>query len=193
MIKKRSEYIRKNRNALIMEGIGEIHLPLGSVDIADPCDFDPDLTITGLVPGEYHCVLFRDVHPYENTVWKIELIHVGDSQYVAERRNNYRAWRKVGSVGVDSGAAGFFDRKAMEHKTKLWETDRPGAFDVFQPSVGNHVRLPRVTVYPAGLPVVLDGFWSYTAYGDGRYPVYACRKNGKIVALEIRYFQEVED
>ena len=193
MNRARAEKIRKNEHELIAEYIGQIHLPLGKVDVADPCDFSPDETICGLAIGTYGCVIFREKYPNEKTIWKIQIVLNGAESYVSERRGKYRAWRKVGSVGVDSGAAGFFDRKKLEPKTKLWETNCPGAFDIFQPSVGKQVRLPRVTVCPAGLPVVLDGFWSYTAYGDGRYPVYACRKNGQIVALEIRYFQEVED
>ena len=193
MIRARAKKIRKNQQELIAEYIGQIDLPTGKVDVADPCDSSPDETICGMAIGTYGCIIFREKYPNENTIWKIQIVLNDAERYVHERRGKYRAWRKVGSVGVDSGAAGFFDRKKLEPKTKLWETNRPGAFDVFQPSVGKQVRLPRVTVHPAGLPVVLDGFWSYTAYGDGRYPVYACRKNGQIVALEIRYFQEVED
>ena len=74
---------------------------------------------------------------------------------------------EIGEIGVDAGLAGFF------HDKPDYDNDAWSKF------------CDRITTGDAWLTE--DGFFSSSGYGDGSYGVYAKQKDGKAVALEIRF------
>ena len=73
----------------------------------------------------------------------------------------------IGFIGVDAGLAGFF-------------IDKPGYTSEQWADFCDSIKNGDVWLTD-------DGFFSQSGYGDGVYVVYACERNGLIVALEIRF------
>jgi hypothetical protein len=74
---------------------------------------------------------------------------------------------EIGEIGVDAGLAGFFN-------------DKPDYTDDEWSEFCDSIRNGNAWIRD-------EGFFSSSGYGDGCYPVNACRINGEIVALEIRF------
>ena len=130
------------------------------------------------------CTLFNiNVKPgnYECVAWKARLSYTGSDK----KRHYYKRvfvcgiylggdlipeekFEEIGTIGVDSGLAGFFQDKPDYGDTQ-WEKfcDNCDGKDYM---------------------IVDEGFFTETGYGDGGYPVFAAKnENGEIVALEIRF------
>ena len=144
----------------------------GSVDITDPC-YDRDvwfrMTDVKIRKGVYTCIAwhhkdkgtFDNGEPYCYDVIAIIGIYL-DGVIPCQKE-----MKKIGDIGVDAGLAGFFHNKP-DYDNDAWSKfcDRVATGDAW---------------------LTEDGFFSSSGYGDGSYGVYAKQKDGKAVALEIRF------
>lgn len=134
------------------------------VDVTDPC-YDRDvwcrMNDVEVCPGEYECVVVTsDEGEFGTRVAKIGIYL--DGAVPDESDMHY-----LDSIGVDSGLAGFFERK------EDYSTDEWCAFcDAFG-------RKKAMQLH--------NGFCSESGYGDGGYNVYMHATDGGIDALEIRF------
>lgn len=140
----------------------------GEVDITDP-RYDKDVWCRMKVtvePGEYHCVAWEfDGGSWGTRVGIISIMRDDDKETIFEVE-------EIGDIGVDAGLAGFFMNKPDYSETE-WHSFCERFFGTREkPKNGN----AWVCEY---------GFFSSTGYGDGVYPVYAYKKDGKIWGLEI--------
>lgn len=130
------------------------------IDITDPC-YDKDISCRMSVPvraGIYNCMIsVSDGSRRINTIG----IFLEAEDVVAAAR------KQIGSIGVDSGLAGFFNNKP-DYTREQWLAlcDSLGDGNAWTNN---------------------EGFFSTTGFGDGYYPVYAYRQNGTIIALEIHF------
>ena len=150
-------------------GVMDFH---GSVDITDPC-YEKDIWCrmndVKIKAGTYACMVwhhtekgtYSDGHPYS-----CELVGI-IGIYLDGNVPRQRAMKEIGTIGVDSGMAGFFHEKP-DYSDKAWSQfcDRVRHGDAW---------------------LTDDGFYSCSGYGDGGYGVYAHEKEGEITALEIRF------
>lgn len=143
----------------------------GDVDITDPC-YAKDVWCrmkVAVEAGEYHCVAWEfDAGDWGTRVGIISLMREDDPDAVFEVV-------ELGEIGVDTGLAGFFMNKPDYSETE-WASFCDRFFGTSEsPKVGN------AWIYEYG-------FFASTGYGDGGYPVYAYKKDGKICGLEIICF-----
>lgn len=166
--------------------IGQIHLPEGTVEVADPGYTKEWRGMTATLqvyPGRYDCYVYEGVG---TGIWFAQIVSA-DPQLKAiaeEKITGNRSWRccTAGITG-DNGLAGFFDRKP-EFTEDQWAAIldarwRKDAF-IHNPSIQKPVcnLLKDWTT---------DGFWVENGRGDGTYEVFAIRHKGEIIALEIRF------
>lgn len=142
-----------------------------SVDITDPCyDRDTWCRMNGvkIKPGNYKCIAWMrpDTCTYEGKKYddtRVAIIGIyldGNIPYANEME-------EIGEIGVDAGLAGFFNDKP-DYNDEEWS-----AF--------------CDSIHDGDAWIKDEGFFSSSGYGDGCYPVRACKENGEIVALEIRF------
>ncbi len=154
----------------------------GSVDVTDPC-YNKDvwcrLDHLEVADGTFLCIAYTSKHWYPSpeanaekkriyytNVDRIGIYHiglVGDRIADAHRNTDY-----IGSIGVDSGLAGFFH-------------DKPDDFNIRKRS---DVAKAYGNVFFCD-----SGFFSTSGYGDGYYDVYGTFESNtkKIIALEIDF------
>lgn len=143
----------------------------GSVDITDPC-YDRDVWCrmddVKIKEGTYDCVIWRqtlkgdvDGEPYVER--RVGIIGI----YLNGAIPPQKSMVEIGSIGVDAGLAGFFHNKP-DYSDEEWS------------ALCDHIRKGDAWLTE-------DGFFSYTGYGDGGYPVFASKVHGEITALEVRF------
>ena len=144
------------------------NMVLGSaVDVTDPCaDQDAACRLrVPILPGAYEAwCQYSEPSPWGSYVVALWL-KKSDVAFCALPPDG--AWTSCGKIGVDSGIAGFFDRKPDLHGA-AWEefVDRtPDSGCVLDKLDGR------------------DAFWCRTC-GDGVYRVYACGRRGVLLYLE---------
>lgn len=149
-------------------GVMDFH---GSVDITDPC-YDRNvwcrMNDVKIKEGVYTCVVWRQTFKdeYEGKPYtdrRVGIIGI----YLDGVIPPQRSMKEIGSIGVDAGLAGFFHHKP-DYDNENWSKfcDLISHGDAW---------------------LTKDGFFSTSGYGDGGYGVYAQKRDGEIVALEIRF------
>jgi hypothetical protein len=168
--------------------VGAINIPDGIVNVTDPC-YDGDVwcrMTTKVKPGKYNCYSYiGDDNMWGKRVW-INQIVIADNEYSAiaeERILSGKSWRKIGTIGVDAGMAGFFN-----HKPNFNDEEWSELCDWLFEEAGGGLHNPN-DVYGSFIRhfATGDGFWTNSGCGDGSYTVHAIRENRKIIALEIRF------
>lgn len=151
---------------------GSILFEDGLVDITDP-SYDNDdgyrTTNTPIKAGTYNC--------YAYICTKGDVYDIGRCFIAQMVHNNYnmktipdKSWKKICSIFVDTGRAGFFS-----HKPDFSENEW---FKLCDETAGRKYKIVKS---------ICKGFVTSSGYGDGKYDVYAYYQKGEIVALEIRY------
>ena len=142
----------------------------GTVDITDPC-YNKDVwcRMTAEVkPGEYDCCIYRhtDKGVYNRREYNdVRVKKIGI--YLDGIMPNVKLMKRIGEIGVDAGLAGFFMNKP-DYNDEEW-----GDF--------------CDSIEKGDAWIKDEGFFSFSGYGDGCYPVYAYKIDNEIVALEIRF------
>ncbi len=141
------------------------------LDITDPC-YDRDvwcrMNAVPVQSGEYTCYVWRETFkdefdgtPY--TYRRVGVIGICLHGMIPPQRS----MKRIGSIGVDAGLAGFF-------------YDKPDFSDAEWHDFCEQIR--------EGDAWLTDlGFFSSSGFGDGGYDVYATKVEDEIVALEIRF------
>lgn len=149
--------------------IGRKHFE-GVIDITDPC-YDRDVWCrmnAEVKPGTYDCRVWRQTKRYKYDGEKQEHQIVGIiGIYLDGIIPQQKQMEEIGGVGVDAGLAGFFMNKP-DYSDDEWSD--------FCDCIRN-----------GDAWIKDEGFFSSSGNGDGYYPVYAYKQNGKITALEIRF------
>lgn len=157
--------MKRLRKALI----GRKHFE-GLIDITDPC-YNKNVwcrmsaTVKG---GTYDCRVWRstdkiDLDGEEYIYKSVGIIGIYLDGFIPQEKE----MKEIGTIGVDTGLAGFFMNKpdyTDEQWQELFEKTRKGDAWIFN-----------------------EGFCSHSGDGDGFYKVYAYEQNGEITALEIRF------
>ena len=143
----------------------------GSVDITDPCynrDVWCRMDSVQVKRGRYTCCVWYEKDSYEldgetHTYNFVGIIGI----YLGGVIPTQRSMECIGSIGVDSGLAGFFHNKPVFSDAE-WNCfcDQTKEGDVWLTDMG---------------------FFSSSGHGDGGYDVFAAKVNGDITALEIRF------
>lgn len=171
--------------------VGTINVPDGKIDVTDPCyrkgtwcrqSYD-------ITPGEYDCYAWTgEDDVFGKRVWATAILWYDDSTFDTYLSDD-SLWEEIGEIGVDAGLAGFFNNKPDFTDDEwndfchwMWDKDIPhnemkeydleydGEIDAYVRSFNGH-----------------DGFWTGSGCGDGCYPVYAIKRDGKIIALKIEF------
>lgn len=145
------------------------------VDITDP-GYDKDtwcrMNAVKILPGNYSCITWLHKHLYEYNGKKCTVQHVGIiGIYFGGIIPSQKSMYEMGTIGVDSGLAGFFENKPdytnsewKEFCDRVYENEKERAW------------------------IIENGFFSKSGFGDGGYSVYAHEnKDGFVTALEIRF------
>ena len=152
------------------EAVGTIDLSKGFVDITDPCynrSVWCRMNQVKVKPGEYNSYIKRDTNSERVAMAGIRL-GLDDGNYTVS---------KLGSIGVDAGLAGFWPNKPDYDTDEEWQ--HVCEEYLFTPNDDKDY-------YEFD-----NGFCSSSGWGDGMYPVYACKdSNGEIVALEIHFMED---
>ena len=146
------------------------------IDATDPC-YDKDIYCRvddlEIVPGEYSCVtwMYKDtfmINGKEYTDKRVGIIGI----YLNGIIPTQKIMEEVGNIGVDAGVAGFFENKP-DYTDEQW----------------NKLCNMMSSDCKKSAWIIKEGFFSYSGYGDGGYPLYAHKdkKSGKYTALEIRF------
>lgn len=172
----------KTVNSVWLEAqhIGAFEIPDGKVDVADPSSDRGDYPALGVRPGIYYCKAYTEKRNESSPVWACMIVRADDFgkgrcgvREIAKESN----WEKVTSVKVYTGLAGFFTKKP-DFTSAEWER--------FCEDIGYE---KKTFIHPFAPKALADGFFTCSGNGDGEYPVYAIKKQGKIVALEIRFYK----
>lgn len=143
----------------------------GSVDITDPC-YNSDvwcrMNDVKIKEGEYTCLVwyYTDKGKYNGKSYSdkvVGIIGIYHNGIVPHQK----AMKKIGSIGVDAGLAGFFHKKP-DYDDRAWSKFCKKLRD-------DNVWLSE------------KGFYCSSGFGDGVYPVYAFKHGRENVALEIRF------
>ena len=143
-------------------------IELGSkLIVTDPCykiGSEGQGVLESVNAGKYNCTaLVLDEGQWGHRVAEIEAIHEDYSNVPEYRKEPFEVW-------VDSAMAGIFDygqfKKLTENHDNLW------------------TLMGEIN---AGLGNIIDdlGFVATSGYGDGNYPCYTCKDNGKIIAIKV--------
>lgn len=144
---------------------GKINLP-DKINITDP-SYDEDVWCRinnfPIDPGVYECYTLT-ASDIETDGWGERIARIG----IRKPRTLSTHCERKGSIGVDSGMAGFF---ACDNKTEFDRVLENFMDDVFLSD---------------------KAFFSSSGYGDGGYDVYAGYQNGKIVEVYIEFIGSEE-
>lgn len=145
----------------------------GILDVTDP-GYSKDVWCRITTPkpvkeGNYACRIWAKTRKeeYEGREWTDTRVGI-IGLYLDDIVPAQFAMKEIGTIGVDSGMAGFFMDKP-DYSVDEWESlcDSTNKGDAW---------------------IRDEGFFSYSGYGDGSYPVYAAyNQNEEIIALEIRF------
>ena len=164
--------------------IGQMDLT-DEVDVADPGMDRGTYNRIGIAPGLYYCTAYVEEAngrkpSLADKVWICQIVRAEDyncGKTSFRQMATPEAWERVSTVNVYSGMAGFFSNKP-NFTDKEWD-----AFCKKLTPVCSH------TLSGSNDHNDISGFFTTSGDGDGSYPVYAIRKRGKIVALEIRFYE----
>ncbi len=149
--------------------IGRKHFE-GIIDITDPC-YDRNVWCrmnATVKSGEYDCRVWYQKEKYELDGEIKEYRTVGIIGIYLDGIIPYpRQMELIGEIGVDAGLAGFFMNKP-DYNDDEW-----------------HEFCASIRKGDAWIKD--EGFFSRSGHGDGEYYVYACKQEGEITALEIRF------
>lgn len=143
------------------------------IDITDPC-YDRDtwcrMNDLKIAEGEYKCMVWRFKEKYVLNGEPVAYTVVGRiGIYLDGEIPQQKAMEEIGSIGVDAGVAGFFNSPKPDYSEKEWQ------------ELCKSIEKGDAWIKP-------EGFFSSSGYGDGGYPVLACRnKDGDITAVEIAF------
>lgn len=167
--------------------VGQINLNGGTVDVTDPCYNNRGQwtrTTLDVKPGNYNCYSYIGVSKaWGQRVWVNQIVIAdGEDAAIAEEKiKNGKSWRKVATIGVDAGLAGYFDNKP-DFDDDMWDDFCHWMWNKEE----NHNSEGADDSYIRKFSGK-DGFWTESGAGDGCYEVFAIRNNSEIVALEIRF------
>lgn len=153
----------KPKSKLCKNVVGKKHFK-DKIDVTDPCyrrSVWCRLNDVAVETGDYECVYWTESQN-ANCHVKVAGIYLNGT---IPAKMKY-----IGSIGVDSGLAGFFDRKD-DYNDDQWEVlcKQANSADSFLRD---------------------DGFVSTSGCGDGSYPVYASVGNdGGYNAVELRFIE----
>lgn len=161
-----------NTIGLLKKTVGSIKFEDGLVDITDPC-YDNDVwcrtTDTHIKAGKYNCYAYICAKGDSVDVGRCFISRIVHTEYDKKDIPN-RSWKRLCSIGVDAGRAGYFS-----HKPNFDEDEWMRFCD--NSEYRNYMIMDNVC----------KGFFTTSGYGDGKYDVYAYYRKGEIVALEIRF------
>ena len=178
-----------NKSHLRRIPAGAIVFTKDTIDITDPCYNSKvwcRMNDVPIVPGTYDCYVYKTKDPkHEESMRVFAAQIVLKDEDAGTAVKNGRRWRRIGSIGVDSGMAGFFQNKPdfdddewsrlcsliTAEEKEWWNTD----------SYGFHH-------YASETKCDSWGFFTSSGYGDGGYDVYAVKKDGRCIAIEIRFY-----
>ena len=142
---------------------------LDKIDITDPC-YNKDVWCRinnfPISAGTYECY----VHIADNEEtggWGERIARIGI------RRSKADHYKRIGSIGVDAGLAGFFINKPDYSDDEWYEFCE--------------------TIKEGKVYLSENSFFSNSGYGDGGYDVYAGYKNKQIVEVFIEFIEEDEN
>lgn len=152
-----------------LEYVGEMVFD-NNIDISDACysrDGYSNIIDYKIKAGKYGCYIkYGKPEEYEeNRIAEISIIKKG----YGGTKNMF--WNEIGTIGVDSGIAGFFNHK-IEYSDEEWRRFCD--------------RLKEGKWW-----VNFDnGFFSLSGWGDGGYYVYESRNNNnEVIALKIVFIE----
>lgn len=147
------------------------------VTVTDPC-YNKDVGggfDVPIFPGNYEC-LVKTVQLTDED-WDNEEMEILQGRvhtigiYLEGCRPEEKDMERIGSIGVDSGLAGFFQNKP-DYTADEWN------------AICDLVRVGYGWV-------IKEGLFSKSGLGDGEYNVYAYRSDhGRCLALEIRFLED---
>lgn len=160
------------------------------VDITDPCypNDDAHMEYRLAVPitaGDYECVTWEHVEDGDINDGRTMIIGI----YLNGAEPNMGTAEIVGTIGVDTGTAGFFMNKP-NYTDEEWQRIVRSDFE----SIDDCYELPwpelMQKVHAAGIHapdvhVTKEGFYSCIGWGDGDYYVLGYKENGEFIAFEI--------
>ena len=153
--------------------VGVLHLA-GEIQVTDPC-YDSDVwcrTKINVKEGDYTCRIWRDAD--EDVFSTVRIIGI----YLNDIIPQAKAMEEIAEIGVDAGLAGFFSEKPD------YSDDEWSAFCDEKRSPENANK--EAWIFNNILKTT--GFFSYSGYGDGCYPIYVWKnRDGEIIAAEIRF------
>ncbi len=158
-----------------------------TIDIADPGMDRGTYPTLPVVSGEYFCKVYIGGNKPDRTVWITQIVnkeHFGKGKLGVQEISVDENWERVATVNVYCGLAGFFNNKP-DFPEKTWKA----MCDKYAES--NHSI--HMLKYFEKDKLGDYGFFASSGLGDGEYPVYAIKRYGKIVALEIRFFEEKKE
>lgn len=157
---------------------GELNFGAESVIVTDPC-YNSDVQcreIVPMLPGAYICV----AHFSDDGDWGIRVAKIGiyrSTQVLEEMMEGM--YFRIGSIGVDAGLAGFFEKKP-DFTDEQWH------------DFCNDIRSGDAWIIDGEL---VRGFFSSSGFGDGSYSVmaHACPGKQCCDGLEIVFIDGEDD
>lgn len=164
-----------------------------NVIISDPCYEVPTWTqmnLSNVLPGQFKTFCRKlDMDDWGNRVAMLLAVH-GDHEL------DTLNWEQAGTIGVDSGQAGIFNRTQYRDDNSdvpLGDGDISFFTEGFFQKPGDrwYTKVCSYTLGENHWGSYPDGTVSSSGYGDGGYNVYTASVNGNVVAIAIDY--EIED
>ncbi len=163
----------KERN---YRNVGTLEIKNGVIDITDPC-YDRDMWCrmnnVKVAPGKYICQVEAIDNIYGHRIKAIRIYLDGYCPINKEMK-------KIGSIGVDAGLAGFFISPKKDYNDAEWQALCEWMWDKDKSSEWNKDEDNNYFI-------TKEGFFSHSGYGDGVYDVRVAKVNDEIVAVEILF------
>lgn len=159
---------------LKIERVGMLSIQKQKLDITDP-GYDKDVWCRlerPIFAGEYNCFIGKDKY---NRIYALILLSK-DIDFDDKRLKV----TEDGSIGVDSGTAGFFVNKP-DYSDKEWS-------EVCEYLFGNKEdtrQNKNFWLTDEHTPLKCQSFFSFSGMGDGVYDLYRITKNRKIVGYKL--------
>lgn len=170
------------------EYVGDVTFTENKISATDPC-YDADVYCRmdniKIVPGTYECYIQRwDCGEWGDRVARVMIMLKGDALTKQKLGNTFtsRSYRMIGTIGVDSGTAGFFQNKPDFTEKEYEKYVHKAMFPSNDPNTWK-----KCVMYSQPKKNAC-GFFATSGYGDGVYAVHAIRNDKrKITAVEIRF------
>jgi len=170
--------------------IGSIDIEDGMVDITDPC-YDRDtwcrINDAPVKPGKYDCFSVVGDDGWGPRPYRCRI------QHESLGGGTVKNFECFGAVAVDAGVCGFFSHKPNYKEDDQWG-DVCGRLDAHNKRADVQDDAYRAYLFHKEDAVMrCEAFFTESGMGDGYYEVYAAKKEGEIVALELRFDYDEED